>query len=110
MRTRIENVNVHITTIKNSLPTSKPAFGRFRVLPEQHVASFIEENGKVISGEGKSVRLLKGKNYSVWYDTERERYKIRIVVEPSERGADMMAACDFEECLNYIKRREHERE
>ena len=65
---------------------------------------------KVISGEGKSVRLLKGKNYSVWYDTERERYKIRIVVEPSGRGADMMATCDFEECLNYIKRREHGRE
>ncbi len=110
MRAHLEKVNIHITTIKNSLPTSKPAFGRFRVQPDHSEASFIEENGKVISGEGKSVRLLKGKNYSVWYDTERERYKIRIVVEPSERGADMMAACDFEECLNYIKRREHERE
>lgn len=104
-------MDVHITTLANCLPASKPAFGRFRVLPEQHVASFIEEESKVvICGEGKSRRLLRGKNYSVWYNAEKNQYKVRITLKPSDLTAAMMAQCDFEECINFIKRREHEKD
>lgn len=111
MRTRIENVDVHITTLANSLPTSKPAFGRFRVLPEQHVASFIEEESKVvICGEPKSRRLLQGKGYSVWYNEEKNQYKVRITLKPSDLTAAMMAQCDFEECINFIEKKEHEKD
>lgn len=103
-------MDVHITTLKNCLPTSKPAFGRFRVLPDKSAASFIEEGGRVISGEGKARRVLRGKNFSVWFDEENGQYRIRVVLKASDAAAAMMAQCDFEECINYIRRRDHEKE
>ena len=110
MRAHLENVDLHITTRKNGLPTSKPAVGRFRVHPDQSAASFIEEEGKVIFGEGHSRRLMRGKGYSVWYDEKNERYLVRVTLKPTDKAYLMMAQCDFEECINFIEKKEHEKD
>ena len=103
MKATVEKVNLSLSTKGNSLPTSRAVAGRLRLTPDFEQASFVEENGTFICGEPKSRRVLKGKNCSVWYNPEKERYVIRVCVEKD--STPFTATCDFEECLNFLKRR-----
>ena len=107
MKTNLEKVDLSITTIKNSIPTSKAITGRMRVSADMESASFVEEEGKVILSEGKCSRVYRGQNCSVWYDAEKDEYRIRVTLKKVDNQSTMMATCDFEECLNYIIRRKY---
>ena len=109
MKTKLEKVDLSITTIKNSIPTSKPVTGRMRVSADMESASFVETDGKVILGEGKCVRVYRGQNCSVWHDAEKDEYRIRVTLKKVDNQSTMMAQCDFEECMNFIIRRKYAR-
>lgn len=102
MKTTIENVKVNITTKRNSIPTSRPVPGRFKLSAEMDAATFVEEDGVCIVGEPKSRRIYRGKNCSVWYNPEKERYAIRICLRLNMREI-VFAESDFEECINYLR-------
>lgn len=105
MKAHIENVNLSVTTRKNALPTSKAVAGRFRLSPEMDTASFVEEEGlRVICGEPKTKRLMQGCGFSVRYAPEEETYIVRVTMKPDPL-AIKIATWNFEECINYIKRK-----
>lgn len=108
MKAHIENVNLSVTTRKNALPTSKAVAGRFRLSPEMDTASFVEEEDtKVICGEPNTKRLMRGCGYSVRYDQKEEIYIVRVTMKPNPL-AITNATWNFEECINYIKRKINE--
>ncbi len=86
MKTLVEKVDISITTIKNALPQEKP------------------ENATVIVGESKSKRIMQGRRCAVYWNPEKERFKICISVPPTKAAA-VVAECDFEECMKVICRR-----
>lgn len=105
MKSIIEKVDISITTIKNALPQEKPIAGRFQLSDDCSAAVFKEEeNATVIIGESKSKRIMQGRRCAVYWNSEKERFKICISVPPT-KAAVIAAECDFEDCLNYIKRR-----
>ena len=105
MKTHIENVNLSVTTKKNALPTSKAVAGRFRLSPEMDTASFVEEeSAKIFCGEPKTRRLMYGRGFSVRYAPEEETFIVRITMK-SDLLAITNATWNFEECINYIKRK-----
>lgn len=104
MRSHIEKVDLSVTTKKNSLPTSKPVAGRFRLSPTLDEASFVEEDCIVIYGEAKSKRLMQGKSCSVWWNPEKRTYKVCVSMT-TERPSVNQAEWSFEDCLNFIRRR-----
>lgn len=109
MKTNFEAVELSVRTKKNRIPTSKPVAGRFRMSPDFDKAFFSEEeHASVIIGEGKTRRLFRRNTCSVRYNEEDEEYVIRIRVKTSKPGYDLMAECDFEECINYIKAKHYE--
>ena len=103
MRIIVEGVDISINTKKNALPTGKPVAGRFKIAPDCETASFVEEDAVVIYGDPKSKRLMRSKGCSVWFNAEKNMYKICVQVNPNDSPA--RAEWDFEECLNFIKRR-----
>ena len=105
MKTFVEKVDISITTIKNALPQEKPVAGKFQISDDCTVAVFKEEeNATVIIGESKSKRIMQGRRCAVYWNSEKERFKICISVPPT-RGAAVVAECDFEECMKAIIRR-----
>ena len=105
MKSIIEKVDISITTIKNALPQEKPIAGRFQLSDDCSAAVFKEEeNATVIIGESKSKRIMQGRRCAVYWNSEKERFKICISVPPT-KAAVIEAECDFEVCLIYIKRR-----
>ena len=105
MKTLVEKCDIHITTIKNALPVSKPVAGKFQLSDDCSAAVFKEEeNATVIIGDRKSRRIMQGPRCAVYWNTEKERFKICISVLPT-RAATIVAECDFEECMNAISRR-----
>lgn len=108
MKTLVEKVDISITTIKNSLPQEKPVAGKFQISEDCTVAMFKEEeNATVIIGKGKSKRIMQGRRCAVYWNPEKERFKICISVPPT-RAAAVVAECDFEECMKAISRRMNE--
>lgn len=105
MKTHLESVDLMVTTKKNSLPTSKPVAGRFRLSPEMDTASFVEEDAVVIIGEPKSKRVMHGRTCAVYWHPEKERYSIRIAINPKDPRAKLIAELDFETCIDFIRRR-----
>ena len=103
MRTLCKGVDISINTKKNALPTKSPVAGRFRIAPSCETASFVEEDAIVIYGDPKSKRLMRGNGCSVWYNPEKNTYKICVHVNPEASPARPEWA--FEECMNFIKRR-----
>ena len=105
MRTLVEKVDISITTIKNALPQDKPVAGKFQISDDCTAAVFKEEkNATIIIGESKSKRIMQGQRCAVYWNPEKERFKICISVPPT-RAAAIVAECDFEECMKAIKRR-----
>ena len=104
MKVYREGVNLSVTTRANSMPTEKPAIGRFLMSAEWDTASFVEEeDATVIIGERNTKRLYRGKNCSVMWDKKNQRYKISLLIAP-----DFLALAksewDYEECANYIRK------
>lgn len=109
MRTTFEKMDVTVTTKKNALPTSKAVHGRFHLSADFEKASFVEEEGEaVIFGERKSRRVFRGRNCSVHYNPEEDKYIIRVQVLANKRSLDA-AEWDCEECLGFIGRKLKER-
>ena len=105
MKKKKKKCDIHITTIKNALPQEKPVAGKFQISDDCSVAVFKEEeNATVIIGESKSKRIMQGQRCAVYWNSEKERFKICISVPPT-RAAVIAAECDFEDCLNTIRRR-----
>ena len=105
MKSTIEKVDISITTKRNALPIEKPVAGRFRLSPDCTAASFQEEeNATIIFGKGKSKRIMQGQRCAVYWNSEKERFKICISVPPTRAGA-VVAECDFEDCMKAISRR-----
>lgn len=104
MKTKIENVDLSLTTKRSSLPTRNPVAGRFRLSPELDTASFVEEDCTIIFGDAKSKRIMQGKGCSVWWNPEKRTYKACITMT-TERASVNQAEWNFEDCLNFIKRR-----
>ena len=105
MKTFVEKCDIHITTIKNVLPQEKPVAGKFQLSDDCSVAVFKEEeNATVIIGESKSKRIMQGSRCAVYWNPVKERFRICISVSPV-KSAIIAAECDFEDCLNAIKRR-----
>ena len=105
MKTIIEKCDIHITTIKNALPQEKPVAGKFQISDDCTAAVFKEEpDAVVIIGEAKGKRIMRGKNFSVWWRPEEDRYKICVFVNNNAKSA-ILAESDLEECLNFIKGR-----
>ena len=105
MKTIVEKCDIHITTIKNMLPQEKPVAGKFQLSDDCSAAVFKEEeNAHVFVGESKSKRIMQGRRCAVYWNPEKERFKICISVPPT-KAAVIAAECDFEDCLNAIKRR-----
>ena len=105
MKTFIEKVDISITTKKNSLPT-KPVAGRFKIAPSHGIASFSEDDATIIYGESKSKRIMQGKHCAVYWNPEKEKYRISISIDPTQSGAFVLAECDYEDCVTCIKRKE----
>ena len=79
--------------------------GKFQISEDCTAAVFKEEkNATVIIGESKSKRIMQGQRCAVYWNSEKERFKICISVPPT-RAAVIAAECDFEDCLNTIRRR-----
>ena len=109
MKTNFEAVELSVKTKKNRIPTSKAVTGRFHMSPDCEKAFFSEEeNASVIIGEAKTRRLFRRNTCSVRYNEDDEEYVIRIRVKTSRPGYDLMAECDFEECINYIRAKHYE--
>lgn len=105
MKTLVEKVDISITTIKNALPQEKPVAGKFQLSEDCSAAVFKEEeNATVIIGESKSKRIMQGRRCAVYWNSEKERFKICISVPPTKAAA-VVAECDFEECMKTISRR-----
>ena len=105
MKTLVEKVDISITTIKNALPQEKPVAGKFQISEDCTAAVFKEEeNATVIIGESKSKRIMQGTRCAVYWNPEKERFKICISVPPNKADA-IVAECDFEECMKTICRR-----
>ena len=105
MKTLVEKVDISITTIKNALPQEKPVAGKFQLSEDCSAAVFKEEeNASVIYGESKSKRIMQGTRCAVYWNPEKERFKICISVPPTKAAA-IVAECDFEECMKTICRR-----
>ena len=110
MNVKIQGALLNITAENATLQGKKVAAGRFHLAPDWDRASFVEEKGaRVICGERNSHRLLQGNNCSVWWNSKKKRYTIRVSMTPDMCGA-IFAECDFEECLNYVKSRIHDGE
>lgn len=104
MKTRIDKCDLTVTTKKNALPTRKPIAGRFKLSSDLGEASFEEDaNGIVIYGEPKSTCLFRRPRASVWWHPDKKEYKISIRV-PKDALLPLVE-CDYEECINFIKRR-----
>ena len=103
MKVHLEKVNLSVTTKKNTLPTSKPIAGNFRVSPDWENAAFVEEEGaSVIYGEPKSRRVMRRERSSVWWNPEKVQFTVRVQVNPN-RSSVIKAEWEFEECINFIK-------
>ena len=101
----VKKVDISITTIKNALPQEKPVAGKFQISEDCTAAVFKEEeNATVIIGESKSKRIMQGTRCAVYWNPEKERFKICISVPPTKAAA-VVAECDFEECMKVICRR-----
>ena len=109
METIVEGVDISITTIKNALPQEKPVVGKFLISEDCTAAVFKEEDATVIFGESKSKRIMQGKHCAVYWNPEKERYRISISIDPTQSGAFVLAECDYEDCVTCIKRREASR-
>lgn len=110
MKTLIEKVDISITTRKNALPTSAPVVGRFRISPEMDVASFVEdEEAKVIVGERNGRRIRRGKDCSVWWNPVTEEFRIHLTVRCDTKSV-LMSECNYEDCINFIKRKIYEQQ
>ena len=105
MKSMIEKVDISITTKRNALPIEKPVAGRFRISEDCTMASFHEEDATIIFGEKKSERVMRGKHCAVYWDAEKKRYRISIIVDPSRPGFNVFAECDYEDCIQFIRRR-----
>ena len=89
---------------KGGLQLEKPIAGRLRVNEEMDEADFWEEEGAtVIYGEPNTKRLMQGNHCSVWWNKKKKRYVIRVTCDPNY--SPVIAECDFENCMNFIKRR-----
>lgn len=106
MKTIIEKVDISITTHRNALPIKKPVAGHFRISEDCTVASFHEEDATIIFGESKSKRIMHGKHCAVYWNPEKEKYRISISIDPTQSGAFVLAECDYEDCVKCIKRKE----
>lgn len=102
MNVQIDSAVLHVSASNAVLQGNKTATGRFSISGDWDEAVFTEQEGTLICGESKSRRVKKGKNYSIWWNPDKERYTVRIIVPPDQRGA-LLAECDFEECINYIR-------
>lgn len=105
MRTMIEKVDISITTKKNALPTMKPVAGRFRLSKGLDTASFVEdEDATVIVGVRNGRRIRQGKDCSVYWNPVKEEFRMHLTIGNDSRSI-ILAECNFEDCLNFIKRR-----
>ena len=105
MQSIIEKVDISITTKRNALPIEKPVAGRFRISENCSEATFCEEDATIIYGEKKSERVMRGRHCAVYWNREKGKYRISITIDPRQPGFNFLAECDFDDCLNAIKRR-----
>lgn len=103
MNVHLKGVNLSVTSKTNSMPTSKPVAGRFRMSPDWENASFVEEDATVIYGDPKAKCLKRGRLCSVWWHPEKKQYKISLRIVPAE--SPQMPEWAFEDCMNFIRRR-----
>lgn len=103
MKTTLEGVALSVTTKNNRLPEKKPAVGRLLVEAMEGRASFEEEeDARIISGEPKGVRVMRGRNAAVYWRPEENRFKISVFVS-KEKSQVLDAELATEECFSFIK-------
>lgn len=104
MNAKLQAVDISVSTNGNSMPTKKPAVGRFRLSEDWEKASFVEdENASVIYGDPKAKPLKRGRMCSVWWHPEKKQYKISLRIDPKE--SPQLPEWAFEDCMNFIKGR-----
>ncbi len=103
MKTTLEGVILSVTTRKNALPEKKPAVGRLLVAAQEGRASFEEdEDARIVSGDPKGVRVMRGRNAAVYWRPEEDRFKICVFVS-KEKSKVLDAELATEECFSFIK-------
>lgn len=104
MKSIINGVKLTIESKKNCLPIGKGIFGFLKLRSDLAVAEFHEET---LSGlfERKSIRLKRGRGYSVSFNPENNTYRITLSVHADDPDWFLLADDNFECCMNYIGKR-----
>ncbi len=103
-RTIIEGTTLIIDRKTKVTPYGKVMAGRLDVDDEGEINHFKEEDdAKIIFGLQKSKPVMRGNMCSVWWNPEKQRYTIRIQVDPKQEP--LFPRNRFEDCMNFLGRR-----
>jgi len=105
MKTIIENICLSVETKKNSLSGGEELLGSIRISEDQTVARFREENVFQCFGPRKRIPLYRRRECSVTLNTETQKYRISVYIDPKEIHWPALADEAFYRCMNWLAER-----
>ena len=104
MKSRIEGVTLTIESKKNSLPIEKRIFGSLKLNNRLDAADFVEEDLYIL-GPRKRIMLFHRRGFNVTFNTETQKYRISVNIDPKDSLWALDAEEAFDSCMNYLARR-----
>lgn len=105
LKTVIESIRLSVETKKNCLPGGKEFMGSIRISKDMSVAKFKEEEILHFSGPQKHFRLYKRQNCNVTLNTETQKYRISVYIDPKEIHWPAQADDAFYRCMDWLAER-----
>ena len=105
MTTIFERIRLSVNTQKNALPVGKTIFGSMKIATDLSNARFREEPYPFETILRKSIRLKRGKGYTLSFNPEKNTYRITINVNADKPDWNT-ASVNFAGCWDYMEERE----
>ena len=101
---KIKGVTLTVDSNENVLPVGKSVFGSLRVSEGLDCANF-KEVDSLSSGQRKNFRLYHGRDFRVRFNTETQKYRISITIDPEESLWSVQAENAFLRCMTWLVER-----
>ena len=104
MKSTIKGVNLTIESKKNRLPIGKGTFGFLKLKHDLTTADFNEEWPSLLI-ERKSIRLKRGRGFSVSFNPENNTFRVTLSVRADVPDWYLLADDSFETCMDYLEKK-----